>query len=65
MSTRTKNKVWYVGGLTFGAIILVYGVAQKWLSPTEGIFNLNVFAYVCAGGFLMFMAWFSHTFLNE
>ena len=65
MRTRTKNKIWFVVGVALGVSIIGWGIAQKFLYPVEGNFNLATFAYVASGGFLIFMAWFARNFVDE
>jgi hypothetical protein len=55
------SRFWYVFGLVSGGLIVCWGVARQWINPAPA-FNIGTFAFVFAGGFIMFMAWFSHTF---
>lgn len=65
MKRKTKNRICYVGGITVGVGIIGWGIAQKFLYPMYDGINVSVFAYVFAGGFLIFMAWFARSFVDN
>ena len=56
MKTKTKNRIWFISGITVGLVVLGWGIAQKYLYPVDSGINMVAFAYVCAGGFLIFTA---------
>lgn len=65
MSTKTKNRIWFIGGLILGVSVIGWGIAQKYLYPTTATFNLSAVGNISAGGFIMFMSWFTRAFVDR